>query len=244
ELLKGKKKIALMGCGGCATFYNTGGIKQVKEMAKNLGKKGKEVTAQIKLPLGIEDCEIEFSHAFLDANRKKIEDSDAMLILCCGNGVQVVADYLDEKLGIAKPVFPSVDVIGVVGGGPNKYKENCLSCGQCELGKVASICPLTNCTKGLMNGPCGGIYPDGKCEADPEKDCAWIRIYQRLDGLGDLEKLTEIREPHDWSKAQRPRLLDIEPISITKTVIASIPSYASFVLKKLRYSKPRESMEK
>ncbi len=120
DSLNGKKKIVVMGCGGCATFYNTGGIKQVKEMTKNLKKSGKEVVSQICLPLGIEACEIEFSHVFLEAAKKKIEGSDAMLILSCGNGVQVVIEYLDEKMRLTKPVFPSVDVTGVVGGGPNK----------------------------------------------------------------------------------------------------------------------------
>ncbi|GAG73601.1 unnamed protein product [marine sediment metagenome] len=34
--------------------------------------------------------------------------------------------------------------------------------GECELGKFTSICPLTQCAKGLLNGPCGGSQ-DGKC---------------------------------------------------------------------------------
>ncbi len=37
-----------------------------------------------------------------------------------------------------------------------------------------------------MNGQCGGAK-DGKCEADPTKDCAWEKIQQRLAKLGRLE---------------------------------------------------------
>jgi len=100
-----------------------------------------------------------------------------------------------------------------MGGGPTLFKEKCQQCGECELGKTAGICPLTQCAKGLLNGPCGGSQ-DGKCEADPERDCAWILIYERLKKLGELDKLKKIREPHDWSKARRPRELEVSPLTI------------------------------
>jgi len=41
--LEGKRKIILMGCGGCATFYHTGDKKAVNEMAAKLEKEGKTV---------------------------------------------------------------------------------------------------------------------------------------------------------------------------------------------------------
>ena len=36
-------------------------------------------------------------------------------------------------------------------------------CGDCVLDKTAGICPVTTCPKGLLNGPCGGMW-DGMCE--------------------------------------------------------------------------------
>jgi len=33
--LEGRRKIFLMGCGGCATVFHTGGINEVDEMAEN-----------------------------------------------------------------------------------------------------------------------------------------------------------------------------------------------------------------
>ncbi len=36
-------------------------------------------------------------------------------------------------------------------------------CGECVLDRTAGICPVTTCPKGLLNGPCGGMW-DGMCE--------------------------------------------------------------------------------
>ena len=44
------------------------------------------------------------------------------------------------------------------------------------------------CAKGLINGACGGAK-NGKCEVDPENDCAWVLIYERLKALGQLDNL-------------------------------------------------------
>ena len=55
---------------------------------------------------------------------------------------------------------------------------------------------------------------DGKCEADPERDCAWVLIYERLKKLGELDKLKKARDPHDWSKVKRPRELEVKTLSL------------------------------
>nr|QNO54665.1 hypothetical protein MMBIEIEP_00012 [Methanosarcinales archaeon ANME-1 ERB7] len=212
--LEGKQKVVVMGCGGCATFYRTGDTKAVNELAENLTKEGKDVF-KIPLPFSIQACEIEKSGVFLEKNRKELENRDAVLVMSCGSGVQVVADYMDEKMGIAKSVIPANDAIGLVGGGPTHLKETCQSCGMCELGKTAGICPLTACGKGLMNGPCGGVREGNKCEIDEDKDCAWVKIYERMEKLDELDKFTSIRDPHQWSKTKRPRLFEMEePVKI------------------------------
>ncbi len=241
--LEGKQRIVTMGCGGCATFYGTGDKKAVKEMAEKLTKEGKDVT-KIFLPLGISACEIDMSSVFLEKNRKAIEGCDAVLVQSCGEGVQVVREYLDDKMGLAKSVYPANNSMGNVGGGPTDFKETCQGCGECELGKIVSICPLTACGKGLMNGPCGGVQEDGKCETDPEKDCAWVKIYERLEKLGELDELLEMREPHAWSKMKRPRTFKIEkPISLGRTMFGSIPEYVSFGLRKPFTPKHEEKAE-
>jgi hypothetical protein len=49
---------------------------------------------------------------------------------------------------------------------------------------------------------------------NPEMDCAWVLIYKRLKVLGELEKMRVILPPKDWSKMQRPRELEVEPLSL------------------------------
>ena len=66
------------------------------------------------------------------------------------------------------------------------------------LGKTGGICPVTRCSKQLLNGPCGGSM-NGKCEISKEVDCAWQLIIDRLVELGQLEQLEEVLPVKDWS---------------------------------------------
>jgi hypothetical protein len=52
-------------------------------------------------------------------------------------------------------------------------------CGDCVLDKTAGICPVTTCPKGLLNGPCGGMW-NGMCEVLTDHECAHVKIRQRL----------------------------------------------------------------
>lgn len=77
---------------------------------------------------------------------------------------------LDE---VVRPAANTVSLGGLQGLWP--AEERCEACGDCALDYTGGICPVTECQKGLLNGPCGGAK-DGKCEVDPEKDCGWNRI--------------------------------------------------------------------
>jgi len=214
EYLEGKEKVVLVGCGGCATVFHTGGETEVKEMAKNLSETGKQVLAAIAPPFGEFTCYAPWSKSRLSKYRKEIEECDAILMLSCGDGLQVVRELiLEEEFDLAKPIYPGTNPIGHMGGGPTLFKEKCQQCGECELGKFAGICPLTQCAKGLLNGPCGGSK-DGKCEVDSERDCAWIKIYERLKALGELETMKKIVGPKDRSKMARPREIEVAPLEM------------------------------
>ena len=84
--------------------------------------------------------------------------------------------------------------------------EKCSLCGECIVELTGGFCPITLCSKGLLNGPCGGAQ-QGKCEVDPDRDCGWTLIYERLKKLGKLENLYEYREPKNYAKWNRPRSL-------------------------------------
>lgn len=67
----------------------------------------------------------------------------------------------------------------------------CKDCGDCALFDIAYLCPMSQCPKNQRNGPCGGGF-EGWCEVYPnEKQCIWVRAYQRLksrhleDNIGD-----------------------------------------------------------
>jgi hypothetical protein len=210
--LEGKEKIVLIGCGGCATVFHTGGEAEIKEMADTLSRHGKKILAAVAPPFGEFTCYAPWSKARLSNYRREVEECDAILMQCCGDGLQVVRDnIIAGEFGLTKPIYPATNPMGHMGGGPALFTEKCQQCGECELGRLAGICPLTQCPKGLLNGPCGGSE-NGKCEVDTERDCAWVMIYERLEKLGELHKLEEIMEPKDWSKMTRPRQLEVAPL--------------------------------
>jgi len=49
--------------------------------------------------------------------------------------------------------------------------------------------------------------------ADPERDCAWELIYNRLKQLGELDKWGETKPViKDYSKMARPRKIEVAPL--------------------------------
>ncbi len=212
EYLDGKHKIVLVGCGGCATVFHTGGEQEVTEMADTLSRHGKNVVAAIAPPFGEFTCYAPWSSQRLGNYRREIDECDAILMMSCGDGLQVVRELVIEgEFGLLKPIYPATNPIGHMGGGPAIFKEKCQQCGECLLGRFAGICPLTQCAKGIFNGPCGGSQ-NGKCEVDPERDCAWALIIERLEKLGMLGMLEEMTPPKDWSKMERPRKIEVAPL--------------------------------
>ena len=59
------------------------------------------------------------------------------------------------------------------------WEEACKMCGDCVLGTTGGICPITQCAKSLVNGPCGG-QKNGKCEVNPETTAHGFRSTSAL----------------------------------------------------------------
>ncbi len=75
---------------------------------------------------------------------------------------------------------------------------SCQSCGDCGIQHAGFLCPESECPKHTRNGPCGGSR-NGACEVYPEKDCIWIRAYNRLDHAGKLPIfLIDKVPPRNW----------------------------------------------
>ncbi|MGY4707350.1 methylenetetrahydrofolate reductase C-terminal domain-containing protein [Candidatus Bipolaricaulota sp. J31] len=208
--VEGKERLVLIGCGGCATVFRTGGKAEVSRMAAVLAEKGKEVLAAVSPGINEFICYAPTTKSLLERHREELKGCDAVLVLACGDGAQVVREVM-EALGIVKPIYPGVDTLGLMGGGPAVFEEACQQCGDCVIDRFAGICPLTRCPKGILNGPCGGVRGDGTCEVDPDRRCAWMEIYERLSLLGELERFGEFIPPKDRSAQLRPGKVEVGP---------------------------------
>lgn len=167
----GAKRVFLMGCGQCATVAGTGGEKELLVAQARLESEGYEVTGWA---VGEVACHQGGTRLESRKHFGDIDRADAVLVLTCGAGVQTVAD------AVKKPVFPGLESAflgNVVRHGV--FEERCQMCGDCVLDLTAGICPVTTCPKGLLNGPCGGMW-DGKCEVLTDRECAHVHIRQRL----------------------------------------------------------------
>lgn len=199
EALSGEKKLFIAGCADCATTCKVGGEEEVAEMKKKLEDAGFEVTGTCIFDTACLSGEVRQKGR---EHEDAIKNADSVLVLACGTGTQTIGDLLGLRV---HPGLESLFIGQVVRLG--KYEEKCRACGECVLEYTEGICPVTRCSKGLLNGPCGGYSKDGKCEVDPDKDCAWLLIYERLKERGRLDKMKQVREPKDYSKMLSPRQL-------------------------------------
>lgn len=198
SMLSGVHKVALVGCGNCASACQTGGEKEMQELKTILEEQGIDVVATV-LP---EEC----CHKMLVKRDLKVLrgcGAEAVVGMACGDGVQTVAD------NVQLPVYPAnntlflgqIERVGI-------FHEYCRMCGDCVLGSTGGICPITRCAKSLVNGPCGG-QKNGKCEVNPENDCAWIQIYNRLVSLGQEDKLLQTRADKGYGETHYPRHINL-----------------------------------
>jgi len=202
EALEKQEKVFLVGCSDCATTCKTGGEEDLAAMKTRLEASGKTVTGSMVCETACLRGEV---RTRIGEHKAEIDGASALLVMACGTAVQTIGEQVEP------PVHAGCDslFIGeVIRQG--KFAERCSACGLCVLDETGGICPVTRCSKGLMNGPCGGYSKDGKCEVDPEKDCAWILIYERLKKRGELGKMRKVREAKDQAPANKPRLYQWE----------------------------------
>ena len=129
-------------------------------------------------------CNPDNTQLRLQKHMAAIENADTVLVFSCGVGVQTIADFFPGKR-----VCAACDTIALPGfQGVTPLQHDCKQCGECFLNLTGGICPLTACSKSLVNGQCGGAK-DGKCEVDPNMECGWERIIQRLKKIGRLDAL-------------------------------------------------------
>ena len=171
-------------------------------MASLLRMKAKQEGVDVAVDhSGIErQCE----HEFFNSANGNVEWADAVLSLACGAGVQFTSEKWPHKV-----ILPGLNTafVGVVEAA-GEFTERCLMCGDCILHFTGGVCPITRCSKSLLNGPCGGSE-NGVCEIDSEVSCGWQLIYDRLRTQGRLESLVNIIPAKNWISSRHggPRKL-------------------------------------
>lgn len=208
RLIAPYERVLILGCGTCVTVCGAGGEHEVSYLHHALGVaqvKGGNGTHSISEYTLKRQCDPEF----VENLAGRLSDVDAVLSLACGIGVQAVAERFRHL-----PVLPGVNTSFM--GMPKEWgiwDERCAACGDCRLADTGGICPITRCTKGILNGPCAGTK-NGKCEASKEMDCAWVLIYQRLENLRQLDSMRRYYPPRNFRVIPRPRRI------VTKATVA------------------------
>jgi len=184
------KNILVVGCDGCTQPPR--GLREAKTLSQllELGGKLRNKDFTFKVTTTAKQCD---PYLTTSALKPQMEGMDALLSLACGIGVQTLA-----QLSPGIPAFPAQNThfMGAEEREEGALEIRCAGCGDCLLAVTGGICPVARCTKGLVTGPCGGSK-DGKCELSPERDCAWVLIYDQLKKLGKLQNLKQFRPPRD-----------------------------------------------
>ncbi len=177
------KKVFVINCHGCKEVYFP-----VEEAADLQMEMSDQLTGVITTDY---ICNPDNLKLRLERYEKEIEAADVVLVFSCGVGVQTVAGTME-----AKTVYAGCDTSRLPGfQGVTPLEYDCGQCGECYLNLTGGICPITACSKSLVNGQCGGAK-NGRCEVDGDMECGWERIYRRLEKIGRLDALncpTQIR---------------------------------------------------
>ncbi|MCQ2553441.1 MAG: methylenetetrahydrofolate reductase C-terminal domain-containing protein [Clostridia bacterium] len=190
QILADKDNFFVVSCNKCFKEFESVEETDADEFKTLAKAQGKNITGAVAIDFLCNSVQTE----------RKLEGvipagSENIVVLSCGLGVQTVAELEDIN------VLTVTDSLNYIGHhGMALTKKTCDACNQCFLNTTGGICPIVDCTKSLVNGPCGGTK-NGKCEIDPNKECAWEKIYNKLKEQGRLEEfLHQPVQLRDYSK--------------------------------------------
>ena len=189
------KKILIVGCKGCVTVCNVGGLKEVEILASSIRIARKKEGNAIEIDKTI--IERQCDNEYVEQLRETVNNYDAVISMACGVGPQFLSEaYPEQKF------FPAVNTTfygGAVAHGI--WEERCAGCGTCIIHNYDGLCPIARCAKSLLHGPCGGSS-QGLCEVSKETVCIWDAIVAKKMEQGRLEDLLSVKEPKDWRTAR------------------------------------------
>ena len=190
QTLAGTDHIFVVACNKCFKEFTSVDEPECGELVALAEAEGKTVTGTVQV-----DFLCNKTHTLRRLQDAVPAGTESVFVISCGLGIQTVADM------VPLPVYAASDSIPYRGHhGMALTPKACDACAKCYLNITGGICPVVDCAKSLLNGQCGGAK-DGKCEADPNRDCAWEKIQQRLEKLGRLEEFqNQPIQLRDWSK--------------------------------------------
>ncbi|AWW27939.1 MAG: methylenetetrahydrofolate reductase small subunit [Acetobacterium sp.] len=170
-----KGKTVIINCHGCKEVYFA--EHEADELQKDLSGVTQIITTDYI-------CNPDNLKLQLQKHTDVINAADTVLVFSCGVGVQTVAALFEGKR-----VYSCCDTYPLPGfQGVTPLNVDCGQCGECYLNGTGGICPITACSKSLLNGQCGGAK-EGMCEVDKEMECGWERIYRKLEKLNKLDNM-------------------------------------------------------
>ena len=195
DMIKACNKILIVGCKGCVTVCNVGGMKEVGILASILRiarkKEGKSLEVDEKT------LERQCDPEYIEQVKDVVEEYDAVISMACGVGPQFLSEAFPNQR-----FFPAVNTTFMGGATQHGvWSERCAGCGTCVIHRFDGLCPIARCSKSLLNGPCGGSA-EGKCEISKEVDCVWDIIVRKKMEQGRLKDLTSLKPVKDWRTAR------------------------------------------
>lgn len=185
--------VLLIVCLGCHEVSFP--LKEMEALKSELKASGADIYDEIVFDYM---CREDFTQKRLQIYKDKTAKADSILMFSCGVGIQTFAGLIPDKKIISGsdtyylPGFPGVTPL----------EFDCEQCGECQMGFTFGICPITACSKSLLNGPCGGAK-NGKCEVSKELDCGWQKIFDKMNILKENDaKLKERIQVRDYQKQQ------------------------------------------
>lgn len=194
-MVKNCRNILVVGCKGCVTVCNVGGLKEVQILSSAL----RIWASMTDRPLSVEEAVLErqCDPEYVETLKPVIDNFDAVVSMACGVGPQFLSEaYPNQRF------FPAVNTTffgGAVAHGI--WEERCAGCGTCVIHYFDGMCPVARCSKSLMNGPCGGS-DHGRCEISKNVNCIWDMIVRKKTEQGRLDDLLDLVPAKNWQTAR------------------------------------------
>ncbi|MDD9301736.1 MAG: methylenetetrahydrofolate reductase C-terminal domain-containing protein [Desulfobacter sp.] len=189
------KKVLVLGCKGCVTVCNVGGLKEVEILAATL----KIARKKTGVPLEIDEqmLERQCDREYVSQLGEGVNQYDAVVSMACGVGPQFLSEMYSEQ-----QFFPAVNTTFFGGATQHGlWEERCAGCGTCGIHLFGGLCPVARCAKSLLHGPCGGSA-NGICEVNKETECIWDTIVKKKMAAGQLDDLVQVKPFKSWRTAR------------------------------------------